>query len=160
MLTPETTVIRIVVFISTAPEDCGEDETSSTRFRVFVNSAPARHKIQPLDAFASVSFRHFPQTEQSFLNDIPSVQPEEEDGSISTLHFDGSLYDETGGQLASSFFGLTVRDGGETTMVIPNGPCAFDSVIIASCETLARSIGWQVERREVGYIIQDVLRSW
>lgn len=160
MLTPKITDIRVVVFMSTKSDECGENETSATRFRVFVNSAPARHKIQPLDAFASENFRQFPQTEQSFLNDTPLIQPEEDVGSLSMLHFDRNLYDETGGQFKSSFFGLTFTDDGETSMVIPNGPCALDSVVIASCETLARSIGWHVERREVGYIFQDELGFW
>lgn len=153
MLTPETTDIRIVVFISTKPEECGEDDTSVTKFRVFVNSAPAQHKMQPLDAFASDNSRHFPQTDQSFLNDTVLVESDEEVDSLTMLHFGGNLYDQTGGQFTSSFFGLTFRDNGETTMVIPDGPCALDSVIIASCETLARSIGWHVERRQVGYKI-------
>lgn len=160
MLTPKITDIRIVVYMSTESEECGEDENSATRFRVFVNSAPARHKIQPLDAFASDNFRQFLQTEQSFLNDTSFIQPEEDVGSLSTLYFDRNLYDETGGQFKSSFFGLIFADDGETTMVIPDRPCALDSVIIASCETLAQSIGWHVERREVGYIIQDELRFW
>lgn len=160
VLTSETPDIRIVVFTSTESKDCGEDENSATRFRVFVNSAPARQKIQPLDAFAWDNFRHFPQTEQSFLNDSPLVQFGEEIGSFAKLHFDRNLYDETGGQFTSSFFGLTFRDDGETTMVIPDGPCASDNVIIASCETLARFIGWHVERREVGCKIQEELGSW
>lgn len=160
VLTPKTIDIRIVVFISIKSGEDGEDVTPATRFRVFVNSAPARLKIQPLDAFASDNFRHFPQTEQSFLNDSPLVQFGEEIGSLSKLHFDRNLYDETGGQFTSSFFGLTFRDDGETTMVIPDGPCASDNVIITSCETLARSIGWHVERREVGCKIQEELGSW
>lgn len=156
MLTPKATDIRIVVFQSTEPGQCAEDETSSTtKFRIFVNSAPARLRIQPLDAFVSDSFRPFPQTEQSFLNNTPLVQPGEEVGSLSMLHFDRNPYDDIRGRFMSSFFGLTFRDDGQTTMVIPDRPCALDSVVIASCETLARSVGWQVERREVGCIIQN-----
>lgn len=119
-----------------------------------MNSAPARHKIGPQDAFAFDNFRQFPQTGPTFTNDAQLVEPDEEATPVSMLYFDRKLFGETEGPLTSSFFGLSVGDDGETTMVIPDGPCDVDSVTSASCETFARSLGWHVERREVGRIIR------
>lgn len=145
-----------MAFRSAEAKECGGHETPTAKLRVSVNSAPARHKIRPLDMFASDNFSHPSQNGQKFPIDAHLAGPEEGAAPVSTLQFSSELYHEAGGASTSPFLGLTVGEDGETTLVIPDGSY-YDvaSVMSASCETLARSLGWHVERRAVSYTFRD-----
>jgi len=153
MLILSNTDIRIMAFTSEEAEAHGKwDEIPAAKFRVFVNSAPARHRIKPLDVFASDEFGHFSEASQGFTFDADCMEPVGEAASISTLHFSGRSDHRAGDPATSSFFGLIAEDDGETTMVIPETPYTLDGVTSASCEILARSLGWHIERRAVSCI--------
>lgn len=150
------TDIRIMAFTSEEAEAYGRwDEIPAAKFRVFVNSAPARHRIKPLDVFASDEFGHFSEASQGSALDADCMEPDGEVASISTLHFSSRSDHVAGDPATTSFFGLIAEDDGETTMVIPETPYTLDGVTNASCEILARSLGWHIERRAVSCVIPD-----
>lgn len=123
------------------------------KFRVYVVSAPARYKIKAFDMFVSDVSGQLSEASSSSVSNTTGSETEEEVASISTLEFKGSSDDVVGNPATSSFFGLIVEENNKTTMVIPDGPCAPQSVTSASCEVLARYLGWHIDKRSVSSII-------
>lgn len=157
ILTVTFSEIRVTAFNSGEAEAHAGHRAPGAKFRVYVSSAPARHKIKPLDTFVSDVSVQLSQASSSSASDITGSETEEEVASISTLEFNGSSDNMAGNPATSSFFGLIVEDNKKTTMVIPDGPCALQNVTSASCEVLARYLGWHIKKRSVSLIVIDHL---
>lgn len=153
ILTVAISEIRVTAFNTGEAEAYAGHGAPGARIRVYVSSAPARNKIKPLDTFVSNVSGQLAEVSRSSASDTTGSDTEEEDASISTLEFDGDSDNMAGSIAKSSFFGLIVEDSGKTTMVIPDGPCALKGVTSASCEVLARYLGWHIKKRTVNLII-------
>lgn len=149
--------IRVTAFNAGDAEAHAGHGAQGAKFRVYVSSAPARHKIKPLDTFVSDVYGKLSEAFSSCASNTTDSQTEEEAALISTLEFNGSSDDMTGNPATSSFLGLIVEDNKKTTMVIPDESCAPQSVTSASCEVLARYLGWHTEKRSVSSIIPNQL---
>jgi branched-chain amino acid aminotransferase len=73
-----------------------------------------------------------------------------------TLHLDSATRSEVDEFSTSAFIGVR-RDGEKVTVVQPDSRNAIDSVTAASVLDIARSLGYQVEKRRVAY---DELREF
>lgn len=67
-----------------------------------------------------------------------------------TLHLDSATRSEIDEFSTSAFIGVK-REGDQITIVHPDSQNAIDSVTAASVGDIARSLGYMVERRRVGY---------
>lgn len=157
ILTVAISEIRVTAFNSGEAEAHAGHGAPGSKFRVYVSSAPARHKIKPLDTFVSDVSGQLSEASSSSTSNTAGSETEEEVDSISTLEFNGSSNDMAGSPATSSFLGLIVEDNKKTTMVIPDGPFAMQSVTSASCEVLARYLGWHIKKQSVSSIIPDHL---
>lgn len=73
-----------------------------------------------------------------------------EEGFGITLHLDSATRSEVDEFSTSAFIGVR-KDGGVVTVVQPDSRNAIDSVTAASVLEIARSLGYQVEKRRVAY---------
>lgn len=75
-----------------------------------------------------------------------------------TLHLDSARHEEVDEFSTCGFLGVKRRSPGardddddDVTLVVPDSPCAIDSVTSDSVQHIARSWGWSVEKRRMPY---------
>lgn len=71
-----------------------------------------------------------------------------DEGYNITLHLDSAKHDEVDEFSTSGFVGALV-DGDKVTIVVPDSKAVIDSVTSDSVQQIARSLGWNVEKRAV-----------
>lgn len=157
MLTTGHTDIRVLAFRSGQAVGSERSEHPRAKFCVSVNSATLCHKVKPVDAFVLDNSDRLTQPGVNLATGCHYAEPLEEisASSFSLPHIDSMHYSGSDRPYMSSFLGLTVGDEGEVILVIPDGTCAPKSVTSASCEVLAQSLGWKVERRPVSFLVSE-----
>lgn len=67
-----------------------------------------------------------------------------------TLHLDSARHEEIDEFSTSGFIGA-IKDGENTTLVVPDSTCIIDSVTSDSILKIGQSFGWKIEKRPIQY---------
>ena len=128
---------------------------SDYTFCVYVNPGTAYHGVRPLDALILEDFdRAAPRGTGSAKvggNYAPVMRWSDQarrEGYGITLHLDSQTRSDIEEFSTSAFIGVKEQDDG-CTLVIPNSQSVIQSVTSDSCIGLAKSLGWNVEKRPV-----------
>lgn len=126
-------------------------------FAVFVMPTGVYHGVSAVDALILEDFdRSAPHGTGSAKvggNYAPVLRYSDrarKEGFGITLHLDSATRGEIDEFSTSAFIGVKCQDG-QTTVVHPDSQNAIDSVTAASVRDIARSLGYQVEKRQVRY---------
>ena len=146
--------IRPVAFGS--GEMLGLMPPSEFTFCVFVKPITAYHGTEPVDALVMEDFdRAAPRgTGNAKIggNYAPVMRWQvaaKKEGYGITLHLDSATQSEIDEFSTSGFMGAKQDADGAVTVVVPESSSIIDSVTSDSCQTLAKSLGWKVEKRAV-----------
>lgn len=77
-----------------------------------------------------------------------------------TLHLDSKTQSEIEKFSTSGFVGVRREAGGKTKLCIPDSTNIVDSVTSESIATIAKSLGWTVEKRKVSINFPDFTYSY
>ena len=148
--------IRPLVFGSCA--QLGLNPPAEYLFVVYVLPVGVYHGVDPVDALILEEFdRAAPHGTGSAKiggNYAPVLRWSEKahhDGYGITLHLDSQTRTKIDEFSTSGFIGLKAESNSSYTMVVPESNSVINSVTSSSCQELARSFGWTVEKREVPF---------
>ncbi|TQN72811.1 Transaminase htyB [Colletotrichum shisoi] len=68
-----------------------------------------------------------------------------------TLHLDSVRHEDVDEFSTSGFIGVKKQGDDDVTLVVPDSKCVIDSVTSDSIQHIARSFGWNVEKRVIKY---------
>lgn len=126
-------------------------------FAVHVKPAMAYHGNNPLDALVIEDFdRAAPRgvgavkVGGNYAPGIKWTQKAAKAGYALTLHLDSATHTEIDEFSTSGFLGVLKGKEGSPTLVVPDSKAIVDSVTSSACMMLAKSLGWAVEKRNVG----------
>lgn len=147
--------IRPLLFGSSA--QLGLNPPMEYTFCVYVLPTGVYHGVHPVDAVILEEFdRTAPHGTGSAKvggNYAPVLRWSEkarEEGFGITLHLESKTRSEIDEFSTSGFIGVHQKDG-KTTLVVPDSKNIVKSVTSDSVCDIARSLGWSVEKRRVGY---------
>lgn len=155
--------IRPLIFGSCA--QLGLNPPEEYMFCVYVLPVGVYHGVHPVKALILEEFdRSAPDGTGSAKvggNYAPVLRWSEKarnEGYGITLHLDSKTRTEIDEFSTSGFIGVKTQ-GGETTLVVPDSKCVIDSVTSDSCQDIAKSKGWKVEKRSVSSLYVRVLTT-
>jgi branched-chain amino acid aminotransferase len=129
--------------------------TDEYTFCVYVMPAAAYHGVKALDAVILEDFdRAAPRGTGSgkvggnYAPVMKWADKAKAEGFAITLHLDSQTRTEIDEFSTSGFVGVKT-EGEKTGLVIPDSPSIINSVTSDSIQQLAKSFGWEVERRVV-----------
>lgn len=146
--------IRPVVFGSAG--NLGLTPPSEYTFAVYTQPGNAYHGVRPMPAVVMEEFdRSAPRGTGGYKvggNYAPCIRWQgkaRQMGYGLTLHLDSKTQSEIEEFSTSGFIGVRREGDGKTTVCIPDSTNIVDSVTSDSIVTIAKSLGWAVEKRKV-----------
>ena len=145
--------IRPVVFGSSAEVVLSPPEEFT--FCVYVQPGHSYHGVRPLDALILEGFDraapHGTGAAKVGGNYAPVMRwsgKARSEGYGITLHLDSKTQTEIDEFSTSGFVGV-ITEGDNHTLVVPDSSSVIESVTSDSCLQVAKSLGWNVEKRPV-----------
>lgn len=133
---------------------------SSFTFAVYVQPATTYHGVQPLPCLVMEGFDRaatrgtgHAKIGGNYAPGIKYSRAAKQKGFYMTLHLDSATQSEIDEFSTSGFVGVIRPEGsdGKGTLVVPDAKQVIDSVTSDSIQTIARSLGYTVEKRPVKY---------
>lgn len=133
-------------------------------FAVFIQPGSAYHGVSAQDALVCEDFdRAAPKGVGSAKvggNYAPVMKYTDQayrEGFSLLLHLDSATNTSIDEFSTSGFVGVKVDEEGKVTLVVPDSANVIASVTTDTCMEIARSLGWNVERRVVRNLLLNIL---